>query len=172
MAGKVIAQIIVQATAVISRAVVQAYGQALANAKKGGNAGAAVSSAAMRARLGKMQTGEALEVLNIERANLNQKVIDEMFDKYYKLNDPVKGGSFYLQSKFFRAKEALEYELNPNKAKEEAEAKAANESAAKSTAGPAGSDGKQNTGNNPKTEADTPEKRRAEREARRKQPEN
>lgn len=35
MAAKVLAQIIVQATAVLSRAVVQAYGQALSNAKKG-----------------------------------------------------------------------------------------------------------------------------------------
>lgn len=30
-----------------------------------------------------------------------------MFDN----NDPGKGGSFYLQSKIYRAKEVLEYEL-------------------------------------------------------------
>lgn len=29
----------------------------------------------------------------------------------FNLNDPGKGGSFYLQSKIFRSKEVLDYEL-------------------------------------------------------------
>jgi len=179
MAGKILAQIIIQTTAVISRAVVQAYGQALSNAKKGGAATAAVGNAAMRARQGKMQTGEALDILNIERANLNQKSVAEMFDKYYKLNDPAKGGSFYLQSKFFRAKEALEYEMNPNRAAEEAAAQAeldreAAEDAAEAEKEKSKKEGKE-TGKGSAGDGDavdTPEKRRADREARRNKPGN
>ena len=30
----------------------------------------------------------------------------------FNLNDPAKGGSFYLQSKIFRSKEALDQELD------------------------------------------------------------
>ncbi|RYG66644.1 hypothetical protein EON64_09295 [archaeon] len=30
----------------------------------------------------------------------------------FNLNDPGKGGSFYLQSKIFRSKEALDFELD------------------------------------------------------------
>jgi mitochondrial import inner membrane translocase subunit TIM16 len=124
MASKILAQILIQASAVFSRAAVQAYGQALQNAKRGGGAAAkATGNAAARARLGKMQTQEALDVLNIQKADMSKDTVKEAFEKFYKLNDPAKGGSFYLQSKFYRANEALLYELDPNakKAEEEAE---------------------------------------------------
>lgn len=32
----------------------------------------------------------------------------QQYDKYFAANDPEKGGSFYLQSKVYRAKEALD----------------------------------------------------------------
>lgn len=35
----------------------------------------------------------------------------ERFKKLFDLNDPQKGGSFYLQSKILRARERLEMEL-------------------------------------------------------------
>eukprot|EP00605_Chrysophyceae_sp_TOSAG23-4_P002735 GSChrysophyteH1.ASY1.ANO1.3014.1 assembled CDS len=117
MASKVIAQLIIQASAVFTRAAAQAYGQALQNAKKGG--GTAVSSAAARARAGKMQPQEALDILNIQRADMSEKTVEAAYQKFYQLNDPAKGGSFYLQSKFYRAKEALDYEMNPDKPDEE-----------------------------------------------------
>ena len=58
-----------------------------------------------------MQTDEALKILNIESENLSHDVVTTNFKKYYDLNDPSKGGSFYLQSKIYRAKEALENDL-------------------------------------------------------------
>ena len=162
--NKVIAQIIIQASAVFTRAAAQAYGQALQNAKKGGTA--AVSNAAARARAGKMQTAEALDILNIKKPDLNAAVMTEQFDKFYKLNDPAKGGSFYLQSKFYRAKEALEYEMNPDKPDEEIEADMA--------AATSGKD-KEESGDNAAAgestadhdAADSPAARRAAREKRR-----
>ena len=33
------------------------------------------------------------------------------YDKLYAMNDPSKGGSFYLQSKILRAREALDAEI-------------------------------------------------------------
>ena len=66
-----------------------------------------------------MQTSEAMEVLNIQKLDLSNEVVLERFKKMYDLNDPIKGGSFYLQSKIFRAKEALEHELNPDAEEED-----------------------------------------------------
>lgn len=36
----------------------------------------------------------------------------QRFQKFFNANDPGKGGSFYLQSKIYRSKEALLQELN------------------------------------------------------------
>ena len=35
----------------------------------------------------------------------------QQYEKYFGSNDPKKGGSFYLQSKIYRAKESLDFEL-------------------------------------------------------------
>ena len=67
---------------------------------------------------------EACKILNVSppkggQANLNQ--IMDRFKRLYDLNDPKKGGSFYLQSKVLRARERIELEMS------EAEATAARE---------------------------------------------
>jgi mitochondrial import inner membrane translocase subunit TIM16 len=54
-----------------------------------------------------MQTDEALKILNIEKPDLTSVLIETKYKKFFELNDPKKGGSFYLQSKIYRAKEAL-----------------------------------------------------------------
>ena len=55
-----------------------------------------------------MSKSEALKILNFsENEKLTGKKIIERFEKYFELNDPLKGGSFYLQNKFFYAKEIL-----------------------------------------------------------------
>ena len=40
----------------------------------------------------------------------------QQYDKYFNQNDPAKGGSFYLQSKIYRARECLEKEIELEKA--------------------------------------------------------
>lgn len=57
---------------------------------------------------------EACKILNVKppqngEANLEQ--VMERFKKLFDLNDPQKGGSFYLQSKFLRARERFEMEI-------------------------------------------------------------
>ena len=54
-----------------------------------------------------MQTDEALKILNIEKPDLTSLLVETKYKKFYETNDPNKGGSFYLQSKIYRAKEAL-----------------------------------------------------------------
>lgn len=45
----------------------------------------------------------------------------ERFKKLYDLNDPQKGGSFYLQSKILRARERIEMETREAQRKAAAE---------------------------------------------------
>ena len=105
---KAVAQFAVQGFAVVGRAMITAYQQALANAKSGGGGAAAASNLVKR----KMNADEALKILNIEREALTAESVNQMYKKHYESNDPKKGGSFYLQSKIYRAKETLEYELD------------------------------------------------------------
>ena len=49
----------------------------------------------------------------------------QRYQSYFNLNDPSKGGSFYLQSKIYRAKEVLDAELLKEKAEKKAAADAA-----------------------------------------------
>ena len=46
----------------------------------------------------------------------------QQFTKFFEANDPKKGGSFYIQSKIYRAKEAIEYDLKAASKPEEPEA--------------------------------------------------
>ncbi|KNB46760.1 hypothetical protein JH06_1408 [Blastocystis sp. subtype 4] len=55
---------------------------------------------------------ESLQILNMTREEVNPTSLSERFDKYFEANDPKSGGSFYLQSKVYRAHEALLDELD------------------------------------------------------------
>eukprot|EP01039_Chlorochromonas_danica_P007609 gene7609-8409_t len=117
MASRIIAQLIVQGASIFSKAFVSAYHEALKNAR-GGAAAAGAASARASGRL-RMRTDEAMKILSIEPHELSRKAVLEKYDKLFNLNDPGKGGSFYLQSKVFRSKEALDAELDLREAEEE-----------------------------------------------------
>ena len=53
-----------------------------------------------------MPTEEALTILQIETPYTREKV-EERYEKLFSLNDPAKGGSFYLQCKVIGAKLTL-----------------------------------------------------------------
>jgi import inner membrane translocase subunit TIM16 len=56
---------------------------------------------------------EACKILNVKppmAGESNMEAAMERFKKLYDLNDPTKGGSFYLQSKILRARERIEME--------------------------------------------------------------
>lgn len=58
-----------------------------------------------------MSAAQAKEVLNLEKAVFTKSEVMEQFQKYFDANDPANGGSFYLQSKIWNAKESLLSEL-------------------------------------------------------------
>ena len=84
-----------------------------AEGKAGGGAKAAKAAVA-RAR-GQMMRDDAMAILNVEAAPGSTLPdiadVEAHYKKYYECNDPNNGGSFYLQSKVFRAKECLDEEF-------------------------------------------------------------
>ena len=110
MASRIIAQMIVSGAQIVSRAFITAYQQALRNAKAGGGAAAAGSATGVVRR--RLATDEALKILNMERSELTAEAVQKRYDRLYESNSPTNGGSFYLQSKVFRSREALLAELD------------------------------------------------------------
>jgi mitochondrial import inner membrane translocase subunit TIM16 len=129
--ARLLAQIIVPVIAVVAKAIPEAYAQALANARKTGVKAAASEASSSSSSssnnggdnssssfnpLASMQTKnrigkeEAMAILNIAPVDVEkdpQKILQQ-YEKYMNANQISNGGSFYLQSKIFRAKEMLE----------------------------------------------------------------
>lgn len=66
---------------------------------------------------------EAQQILNVSK--IDPEEVQQKYDHLFAVNDKAKGGSFYLQSKVFRAKERIDQEVksqSPGK-KEETETK-------------------------------------------------
>mmetsp|Transcript_29886 Transcript_29886/g.72433 ORF Transcript_29886/g.72433 Transcript_29886/m.72433 type:complete len:142 (+) Transcript_29886:241-666(+) len=116
--ARILAQIVVPVVAVLARALPAAYSQALQNARK---AGVDATEAAAAPVFGKrISRSEALQVLNLTEAEAaaNPEAIQKQFERYFAANDVKKGGSFYLQSKIYRAHEQL-MEFQKEKRQEE-----------------------------------------------------
>lgn len=67
---------------------------------------------------------EACKILNVSPPKSGQadlKKVHDNFKRLFDVNDPKKGGSFYLQSKVLRARERLELEVREALAKREEE---------------------------------------------------
>jgi hypothetical protein len=54
-----------------------------------------------------MTKDEALKILNLKEPETTPENIMQKFEKYFESNDPMKGGSFYIQNKVYYAKEFL-----------------------------------------------------------------
>ena len=120
--GRVVAQVVVAGVAILARALPAAYAAALQNARKSGADKAAEEAARKGASfLGKarMQRDEALMVLNLTEQEATPEAVQKQYERYFEANKVEKGGSFYLQSKVYRAKELLDDYIEEKK-KEEA----------------------------------------------------
>ncbi|KAI8129821.1 Mitochondrial import inner membrane translocase subunit Tim16 [Lucilia cuprina] len=111
--AKYLAQIIVLGGQAIGKAFAKALRQEIAASQEaarrsgGGRQGEKRSEA--NARTG-MTLDEAKQILNInDLENLEQ--ITKNYEHLFAVNDKSKGGSFYIQSKVFRAKERIDQEL-------------------------------------------------------------
>ncbi|OJJ42959.1 hypothetical protein ASPZODRAFT_136828 [Penicilliopsis zonata CBS 506.65] len=122
MAHRLVAQVVVTGARVFGRAFGEAYKQAQAKGKyaaaaQKGNSGTVNTYASSGLTL-----DEACKILNVkppQGGEANLESVMERFKKLFDMNDPQKGGSFYLQSKILRARERIEMEVR------EAERKAA-----------------------------------------------
>ena len=125
MASRVLANLLVAGGAALARAASQAYRQALANAQRTGVAReAANASAGARGAFGKkvMTADEARQVLGVS-ASATYAEVFARYERLFESNE--KGGSFYLQSKVYRARESLEREYDEEVVRAENEAAAA-----------------------------------------------
>eukprot|EP00212_Chloropicon_laureae_P009570 CAMPEP_0197492530 /NCGR_PEP_ID=MMETSP1311-20131121/10383_1 /TAXON_ID=464262 /ORGANISM="Genus nov. species nov., Strain RCC856" /LENGTH=145 /DNA_ID=CAMNT_0043037483 /DNA_START=89 /DNA_END=526 /DNA_ORIENTATION=+ len=105
MAARIIAQLIVSGGTILFRSAAQAYRQAIINGKK---AGVHEGTATAFSRAKKMDLSEAYDILGVAADTPWPEVVKK-FDHLYGVNERM--GSFYLQSKIYRAKERLELEL-------------------------------------------------------------
>lgn len=103
--ARILAQVGLALASAVGRAFVQAFMQQRAAMKAGkGGAGAAAAGFVKKDIMDRQQ---ALEILNADE-NSTKEEIQSNYDKLFAANDPAKGGSFYLQSKIYRAKECLD----------------------------------------------------------------
>lgn len=99
---------------VLGRAITEAWKQASASSQYAkhqakNNPGAANTFASHGLTL-----EEACKILNVKPPQNGQANMEDVLDRFKKLfdvNDPKKGGSFYLQSKILRARERIESEI-------------------------------------------------------------
>ncbi|KAH8691145.1 cochaperone Pam16 [Talaromyces proteolyticus] len=114
MAHRILTTIVVTSTRVFGRAFMEAYKQASASSKyaaeiKKGN----ITGASTYASNG-LTLDEACRILNVKPPQAGEAQMENVmgrFKKLFDLNDPQKGGSFYLQSKILRARERIEMEI-------------------------------------------------------------
>lgn len=111
--AKYIAQIIVLGTQVVGRAFARALKQEINASQAAAKRSTANAGQTHKQRMDNLKTGltleEAQQILNVNDMDAEQ--IQKNYDHLFTMNDKSKGGSFYLQSKVFRAKERLDQEL-------------------------------------------------------------
>lgn len=109
--GRIIAQGVLAGVAILARALPAAYAAALQNARKSGADKAAEEAARKGASFlskARMSKDEALMVLNLTEKEVTVEALQTQYDRYFEANKVEKGGSFYIQSKVYRAKELLD----------------------------------------------------------------
>ncbi|TKA26192.1 Mitochondrial import inner membrane translocase subunit tim16 [Salinomyces thailandicus] len=109
MAHRIISQVVFTGARVFGRAFAEAYKQASASQKY-----AAGNSTAGNSTASGITLDEACRILNVAPPKGGQSNVErthEQFKRLFDMNDPKKGGSFYLQSKVLRARERVEMEV-------------------------------------------------------------
>ncbi|XP_064637358.1 mitochondrial import inner membrane translocase subunit tim16-like [Lineus longissimus] len=109
--AKYLVQIIVLGSQVVGRAFARALRQEInASQQAAASRGAAGQQTKASDQLTGISLQEAMQILSLEDLN-NLEAIQKNYDHLFAANERAKGGSFYLQSKVFRAKERIDQEL-------------------------------------------------------------
>ena len=112
-AHRIITQVFLTGARVFGRAFAEAYKQASASQKFASHLQSNPTAANTLSASG-LTLQEACSILNVAppksgQADLGR--VHEQFKRLFDMNDPQKGGSFYLQSKVLRARERIELEV-------------------------------------------------------------
>ncbi|KAL9112994.1 MAG: hypothetical protein Q9227_002859 [Pyrenula ochraceoflavens] len=115
MAHRIIAQVLLTGGRVFGRAVAEAYKQSLATSRYAAEAAKKDPKGLNTLSSSGLTLDEACKILNVKppmggKADMEQ--VMERFKKLYDLNEPRRGGSFYLQSKVLRAKDRIQLEAH------------------------------------------------------------
>lgn len=123
-AHRIVTQIVVTSTRVFGRAFAEAYKQASASSKYAGEARKGNTTGANTFASSGLSLDEAYKILNVKPPQAGEgqmEAVTERFKKLFDLNNPEKGGSFYLQSKILRARERIEMEIREAERKADSE---------------------------------------------------
>jgi mitochondrial import inner membrane translocase subunit TIM16 len=113
-AHRILAQVVITGSRVLGRAFTEAYKQASASQKYAAAAAKDNPQAMNNLASSGLTLDEACKILNVKPpmgGKTNMDTVTERFKRLYDLNNPNKGGSFYLQSKVLRARERIEMEV-------------------------------------------------------------
>lgn len=105
--SKIIAQLILAGSQILARAFTRAIRQELDAAKQA--ASRRPQNVPPPINPSEMSVDEAMKILNVDE--LDPKQIEKNYEHLFVQNDRKNGGSLYIQSKVFRAKERLDQEL-------------------------------------------------------------
>lgn len=122
MAHRIIAQVVIVGTQVFGKAFISAWKQAAANSSRVASESGSHTVKDAVSRSTGITVEEACQILNLKKESVTLEEVLKRHETMFANNDPAKGGSFYLQSKVFRAKERMEMEFSTGAAAEEAPA--------------------------------------------------
>ncbi|CAF1081186.1 unnamed protein product [Didymodactylos carnosus] len=113
-------QIAILGAQVIGRAFSKALRQELQYSQTATQSGKTTARTVQADRVAGMSLQEAKQILNISaEESIDVEKLKAKYDYLFKINDKTKGGSFYLQSKIYRANERIEQELKSREREEE-----------------------------------------------------
>lgn len=119
MAHRAIVQVIITGAQVFGKAFSAAYKQAAAQSvKQGANEVSRRGRRSAKEEYGGITLDESCKILNLEPKPdvMNLDNINKRFNYLFDVNSKERGGSFYLQSKIYRASERLKWELKQREA--------------------------------------------------------
>ncbi|CAF0762718.1 unnamed protein product [Adineta steineri] len=110
--AKNLIQIAIIGAQIIGRAFTRALRQELQYTKTATESNKTSAKTVQADRITGMSLQEAKQILNINDTDLHDpEKLQKNYEHLFNLNDKTKGGSFYIQSKIYRAKERLDKEL-------------------------------------------------------------
>lgn len=108
-------RVVLTGAKVFGRAFTEAYRQAAA-ATTAQQATASSHASKSRARDSEITLDESCKILDVDKAGLSMDNATKRYNYLFDINSNEKGGSFYVQSKVYRAMERIKDELHAQQA--------------------------------------------------------